>query len=97
MLLSNQQSPDPAAFYLAFQSIVKQAVKEALAEQAKPEPTPEPARPPATRKEAANFLAVSLPTIDALIATDQLKAYRIGKQVRINREELERFAKGGGE
>lgn len=96
MFLENQQSPNTAAFFLAFQSIVKQAVKEVLAEQAIPEPKPEPVRPPATRKEAAEFLGLSLPTLDTLIRTKQLKAYRIGRQVRINWEELERYVKEGG-
>lgn len=96
MLLLNQQTPDTTAFFLAFQSIVKQAVKEALAEQAMPVPKTEPVRSPATRKEAAEFLGLSLPTLDTLIRTEQINAFRIGRKVRINWEELERYVKEGG-
>lgn len=54
-------------------------------------------RPPATRKEAADFLGLSLPTLDTLIKTDQLKAFNIGRQIRVNWNDLEAFLneKGG--
>ncbi len=54
-------------------------------------------RPPATRKEASIFLGVSLPTLDILIKTNQLQAFNIGRQVRINWNDLESFLnkKGG--
>lgn len=52
---------------------------------------------PATRKEAADHLGVSLPTLDTLIKTEQLKAFNIGRQVRINWNDLDSFLnkKGG--
>ncbi|WP_262250097.1 helix-turn-helix domain-containing protein [Parapedobacter soli] len=54
------------------------------------------ARPPATRKEAANHLGISLPTLDTLVKTGQLKSFNIGRQVRIDWGELESFIKKRG-
>ena len=47
-----------------------------------------------TRKEAADRLAVSLRTLDGLIARGQLPAYKIGgKLVRIREDELDAYMK----
>lgn len=95
-MVQERQSPDTTTFFLAFQSLVKQAVQEALSEQIKENPKEETVRPPANRQEAAKYLTISLPTLDTLIRTEQIKAYRIGRQVRINWYELERYVKEGG-
>ena len=48
-----------------------------------------------TRKEAAARLAVSLLTLDGLVARGQLPAYRIGpKAVRLKTEDLEAYLAG---
>ena len=48
-----------------------------------------------TRKEAAARLAVSLRTLDGLIARGQLPAYRIGpKAVRLREADLEAYVAG---
>lgn len=51
------------------------------------------ANPPVvmTGAEAAVFLSVSTKTVQRLIATDQLRVARIGRCVRVTRQELERF------
>lgn len=84
---------DATAFFLAFQSLVKQAVHDALAEQTAQQQaeTQQDARPPATRKEAAAYLGISLPTLDTLIKTKQINAFHIGSNVRITWAELERY------
>jgi excisionase family DNA binding protein len=42
-----------------------------------------------TRKEAANFLSVSLPTLNDWTKTGKVKGYRIASRVRYKRAELE--------
>ena len=46
---------------------------------------------PITRDDAAAFLGVSTTTIKRLIAAGKLEALRVGRQVRIRPEALERF------
>lgn len=46
---------------------------------------------PASIKEACEFLGISHPTLNVLIKTGQLKSFNIGRHVRINWHELERF------
>ncbi len=41
-----------------------------------------------TRSEAANFLSISLPTLDRLISKGTVKAYKVGGNVRIKENEL---------
>lgn len=97
MVATNKQLPDTTAFFIAFQSLVKQAVYEALSEQKQTsDPEPTKLRAPATRNEAAKFLSLSLPTLDSLIRTEQLKAFNVGRQVRIDWNELEAFIKNKG-
>ncbi len=82
------------AFFVAFQSMVKQAVTEALADKAAgaaPASVPDEIKPPATRAEAAKFLNISLPTLDVLVKTEQIRAFNIGRSVRITWAELERY------
>lgn len=44
------------------------------------------------RKEAAARLSISLRTLDALLATRQLPAKRVGRRVLIHTRDLEKFA-----
>jgi excisionase family DNA binding protein len=46
-----------------------------------------------TVEEVANVLRVSPPTVRKLIKEGQLKAVRVGVQIRIQKEELDRFLK----
>lgn len=75
---------------MAFQSLVETAVSRALRGSLPEEPKQE-MRAPATRQEAAQFLGISLPTVDQLIRSKQLASFRIGKSVRINWSDLESF------
>lgn len=49
-----------------------------------------------TTNEAADVLRCCTKTITNLIARGQLKAVRLGKAVRVERAELERFIADGG-
>jgi excisionase family DNA binding protein len=46
---------------------------------------------PATRKEAAEYLGVSLRTVDALLKSGQLTPVRIGSSVRFTYKDLDTF------
>lgn len=48
-------------------------------------------RTPATRKLAAEYLGVSVGTVDNLVKSNQLKPTRVGRTVRFRWEELDRF------
>lgn len=56
-----------------------------------------------TRKEAAHFLALSLPTLRLYTRTGRLKAYRIGRRILYRRSELLscleplRYSRSGGD
>ena len=55
---------------------------------------PAPERSSLTKHEAANFLGVSLPSIDRYIKRGTLRAYRLPPRlIRIDRADLERFLK----
>lgn len=64
-----------------------------------PSDTPTTSPPPSipapaallTREQAADRLAVSVPTVDRLIARRELRAVRIGRAVRVRPADLERF------
>jgi excisionase family DNA binding protein len=58
--------------------------------------TPVNAQPPATRQLAADHLGVSLPTLDKLINSRQLKAFNIGRQVRIKWDEIQEYVNKKG-
>jgi excisionase family DNA binding protein len=51
-------------------------------------------KPYYTAKELAEMLSVNIMTIYRYIKAKRLKAYKIGKEFRIEREEFERFMKG---
>jgi excisionase family DNA binding protein len=44
-----------------------------------------------SREEVAEILGVSVRTIDGLIDSQQLRAVRIGRHLRIDRKEIDRF------
>lgn len=44
-----------------------------------------------SRQEVADILGVSVRTIDGLIDSHQLRAVRIGRHLRIDRKEIDRF------
>ena len=44
-----------------------------------------------SREEVAQILGVSVRTIDGLIDSQQLRAVRIGRHLRIDRKEIDRF------
>ncbi len=44
-----------------------------------------------TRKEAAEKLKISLSTLDKFLFSGQLKAFRVGRQVRITEQPLQDF------
>jgi len=67
--------------------LIKEAVKEAIVSN-KSESKPSS---PATRREASHFLGVSLPTLDILLKTNQIKSFNIGRQVRINWSDLDNY------
>ena len=46
---------------------------------------------PASRQHAASYLGVSLPTLDKLINSGQLKAFNIGRQVRIKWDDIQEY------
>lgn len=68
---------------------------ETLLLDIKHQPTLTKLQAPASRIEAARHLGISLPTLDTLIRTKQIKSFNIGRQVRIDWDELERYGKGG--
>jgi excisionase family DNA binding protein len=51
--------------------------------------TPSPPTEFITRKQAANLLRVSLPTILDWTKTGKIKGYRIGSRIRYKRNEIE--------
>lgn len=65
-----------------------------IIEEARPnthELTSHDRRTPATRKLAAEYLGVSVGTVDNLVRSKQLKPTRVGRTVRFRWEELDRF------
>ena len=44
-----------------------------------------------TLEEVAQILRVSIPTVRKLIREGRLKSFRVGAQVRIRRDELEKY------
>jgi excisionase family DNA binding protein len=68
--------------------IVKEAVKEALAQHNPEKPDPEQLPELFSRKEAAEFLKVSLGTIDNLSRDGLLQKHYLGNMPRFKREEL---------
>jgi excisionase family DNA binding protein len=44
-----------------------------------------------SREEVAEILGVSVRTIDGLIDSQQLRAFKIGRHLRIDRKEIDRF------
>lgn len=74
-----------------FKNLIKESIREVLREDEFANKNVEDIKPTATRKEASDYLNISLPTLDTLIRTNQLEAFRIGRQVRITWKEIYRF------
>lgn len=53
--------------------------------------TSETMKAPATRRDAAEYLGISLPTLDQLIKSNQLPVFNVGRQVRIKWSDLEDY------
>ena len=73
-----------------FTALITETVQTALAAQPAPLPVALPADPNEfiTRKEAAAFLRVSLPTLNDWTKSRKITGYRIGRSVRYRRSEL---------
>lgn len=48
-----------------------------------------------TLEEVSEILKVSVQTVRKLIKTHQLKAFNVGSQIRVKKEELDRFMSAG--
>lgn len=71
-----------------FLQIVRLAVREEMKSFV---PANMEQRAPATKKEAADHLGISLPTLDQLIKTKQLKSFNIGRSVRFRWVDIEAY------
>lgn len=77
--------------YITSPEALRTALIDALKELKIIQPTVYEMKAPATRQQACKFLNISLPTLDKLTKSGQIKAYGIGRQIRINWAELEKF------
>lgn len=86
------------AIYITSHEGLRSALVDVLKECNLIRPTEECFKPtpPATRKEAGEFLGISLPTLDILLKTNQIKSFNIGRQVRINWSDLELYLEEKG-
>lgn len=50
---------------------------------------------PMTRKQAGEFLQVSLPTLDALIKSGKIQAVKVGRGIRIDANSVRKIIGGG--
>jgi excisionase family DNA binding protein len=73
-----------------FLSLVEQAVRNVLKDY-QPASTTDQPQPPATKKEAANYLGVSMPTLDALMRSGELKFFNIGRSVRLRWADIDAY------
>jgi excisionase family DNA binding protein len=46
---------------------------------------------PMTKNETKSFLSISMPTLDALIRSKQLSAFKIGKRVFVHPADLDNY------
>lgn len=67
------------------------ALIEALHDQQPQQPATYDRRKPATRMLAADYLGVSVGTVDNLVRSNQLKSCKVGKAVRFRWESLDEF------
>lgn len=50
-----------------------------------------------TTSEVAKILKVKLPRVQELVRQNILPHFRLGRQIRIGRQQLQRFIEGGGQ
>jgi excisionase family DNA binding protein len=72
------------------ESIIKNSVIQALQDWIPPQPTSSNLPEYGTRKEVAELLRISLPTLDDYIKRGVIEASRIGGRIRIKRSEIEK-------
>lgn len=71
-----------------FLNMVRLAVREELQSF---NPGQSEQKPPATKKETAKHLGISIPTLDQLEKTGQLKPFRIGRAVRFRWDDINAY------
>ena len=59
-----------------------------------PQPQQNHVTKPLTRKQAGEFLQVSLPTLDALIRSGKIKAVKVGRGIRIDANSVKKIIGG---
>jgi len=79
--------------YITSREGLKSVLSEILQEFNLIKPEEELPKPPATRKEAAQYLNISLPTLDTLLDRGSIASFKIGRQVRINWIDLEGYVR----
>lgn len=72
------------------ESIIKNSVVQALKDWNPPQPVYSSLPEYGTRKEVAELLRISLPTLDGYIGRGLIDASRIGGRIRIKRSEIEK-------
>jgi excisionase family DNA binding protein len=77
--------------YITSKEGLKSALFDVLCEFNLIQKTERIVRAPATLKEACYFLNISIPTLRALIRSNQIPAFQIGRQIRIRWENLEDY------
>lgn len=89
---------DPEELRPLIREVVRETLEQVAASRAR-NTAPQAAFPREpnlfTRREAAEYLKISDRSIDTYIKAGRLKCSRVGRQVRITREELERVAREG--
>jgi excisionase family DNA binding protein len=73
-----------------FLSIVEQATRNVLKDYQPASAVDQP-QPPATKKQAAEHLCVSMPTLDALMRSGKLKFFNIGRSVRLRWTDIDAY------
>ncbi|NII81199.1 helix-turn-helix domain-containing protein [Pedobacter sp. SG908] len=73
-----------------FKILIKQSVREAIEELTiNTKQIPQNTSKPLSRKEAASFLQISLPTLHSYTQRGLIKATKIGKSIRYRIEDIE--------
>lgn len=83
-----------AGLYEALQAVVIEAVNKALQGALPEEPKSNEVQPAFTRQDACRLIGCSLPTLDALLHSGQIKSFKIGRSVRVTRDSLETYLAG---
>jgi excisionase family DNA binding protein len=82
--------------YITSKEGLKSALIDVLSELKLIQPSTSEIKAPATRAQACKFLNISIPTLSRLINSKQLTAFNIGRQIRIDWSELERYVTSQG-